>query len=492
MLPLTQIKNHTLTERSKLIWVYLFSVLFIAVNSYFIVNHILWGALAPAILIILLYYFVSLDKIILLITFLTPFAINIRNMDLGVGVSLPTEPLMFGVLIFFLIKILYEGKYDGNIIRHPITLAIFFNLIWLLFTSMTSELPVVSFKYLVSRFWFVVPFYFFAVLLFKKYSNIKLFLWLYIIPFAIVIFYTLYNHSLRGFDEESGHWVMTPFYNDHTAYGALIAMFIPVLGAMSFSRQISSRTRIVTVSVLVLFLIALVLSYSRAAWISLAAALGVLAIVLLKIKFRWVFITTVVFLGLFFTFQQQIFDALEQNKQDSSANFVEHVQSITNISSDASNLERINRWQSAIRMFSERPFWGWGPGTYQFLYAPFQRSKEKTIISTNAGDLGNAHSEYIGPMAESGILGMLSLVLIFSLSVYYGLRVYKRAQSYEIRVLALGVVIGLVSYYIHGFLNNFLDSDKASVPVWGFIAILVALDLYYLQYDENKIVKKTE
>ena len=481
-----------MTERSKLIWVYFLSVLFIAINSYLIVNHVLWGAIAPAILIILLYYFVSLDKIILLITFLTPLAINIRDLDLGVGVSLPTEPLMFGVLIFFLIKILHEGKYDGNIIRHPLTLAIFFNLIWLLFTSITSELPIVSFKFLLSRLWFVIPFYFFAILLFKKFSNIKLFLWLYIIPFIGVIVYTIFRHAHYGLDEDSGHWVMRPFYNDHTAYGALIAMFIPVLGAMSFSRKISSKMRIVTVSVLVFFLLALVLSYSRAAWLSLAASLVVLFIVLLKIKFRWVFISVVVVLGLFFTFQQQIIDTLEQNKQDSSANFVEHIQSITNISSDASNLERINRWQSALRMFGERPFWGWGPGTYQFLYAPFQRSKEKTIISTNAGDLGNAHSEYIGPMAESGVFGMLSIVVIFSLSVYFGLKVYKRSKDHEVKLLALGVVIGLISYYIHGFLNNFLDSDKASVPVWGFIAIIVALDLYYLQSEKNKIVKKSQ
>jgi O-antigen ligase len=193
-----------------------------------------------------------------------------------------------------------------------------------------------------------------------------------------------------------------------------------------------------------------------------------------------------VFIGLFYTFQHQILDKLEKNKQDSSENFVEHIKSIYNISSDASNLERINRWQSALRMFNERPFWGWGPGTYQFLYAPYQRSKEKTIISTNAGDLGNAHSEYIGPLAESGLFGMLSILLVFGFSIYYGLRVYKNAVSQEIKIISLGLVLGLISYYIHGFLNNFLDSDKASVPVWGFIAILVSLDLFHNNKTEEK------
>lgn len=476
-----------MTERSKLIWVYLLSALFIAINTILVVNHFYWGAILPVILLILILYFVSLDKIILLITFLTPLAINIRDIDLGFAISLPTEPLLFGVLVFFIIKILYEGKYDIKILKHPLTIIVIFNLIWILFTCITSEIPLVSFKFLIARLWFIIPFYFFAILLFKKYNNIKLFIWLYAIPFLIVIFYTLYHHSLRGFDEESGHWVMTPFYNDHTAYGAVLTLFIPCLLGFTFNKQYSISTRFISFIFFIIFTIALILSYSRAAWISLTIATVVFIIVILKIKFRWVLLSVALIISLFFVLQQQIFDKLEQNKQGSSANFVEHVQSISNITSDASNLERINRWQSAIRMFNERPFWGWGPGTYQFLYAPYQRSKEKTIISTNAGDLGNAHSEYLGPLAESGIMGMLSVILIVVFAIYTGLKVYRKAVHREIKIISLSIVIGLISYFVHGFLNNFLDSDKPSVPVWGFIAIIVALDLYHNNKNETKI-----
>jgi len=450
-----------------------------------IINNHIWGALIPLVLFITLLYFISLDKIVLLITFLTPLAINFQDMELGFGISIPTEPLMIGVLIFFFVKLLYEGKYDRKILQHPLTIAIIFYLVWILFTSITSEIPTVSFKFLFSKLWFIVPFYFFAILMFKKYSNIKLFIWLYAVPFLGVIFYTLINHSIRGFDEESGHWVMTPFYNDHTAYGAMLALFLPILFIFSINKKYTFSTRIISFAFLFIFAIATVLSYSRAAWISLAVALLVLIIVLLKIKFRWVVLALVVLFSLFFTFQQQILDRLERNQQDSSANLTEHVRSIYNISSNASNLERINRWQSAIRMFHERPFWGWGPGTYQFLYAPFQMSQEKTIISTNAGDLGNAHSEYIGPLAETGILGMLSVLIVFGMAVYFGLKVYRKATDIEIKMISLAIVLGLISYFIHGFLNNFLDSDKAAVPVWGFMAILIALDLYHNNKQEK-------
>lgn len=447
----------------------------------------MWGAMIPLVLFIVLLYFISLDKIVLLITFLTPLAINFESSEFGLGISIPTEPLMIGVLIFFLIKLLYEGKYDTRVLRHPLTVAIVFYLVWMLFTSIKSEIPLVSFKFLFSKLWFIVPFYFFAILMFKKYSNIKLFSWLYLIPFLGVIFYTIINHSVRGFDEESGHWVMTPFYNDHTAYGALLALFIPMLAVFSFNKKYNFSARLISFGFLFVFLVAIVLSYSRAAWISLAVSAVVFIIIILRIKFRWVFITAAVLVISFFTFQQQILDRLEQNKESSSSNLTEHVRSIYNITSNASNLERINRWQSAIRMFRARPFWGWGPGTYQFMYAPFQMSQEKTLISTNAGDLGNAHSEYIGPLAETGVLGMFSILLVFGMSIYYGLKVYRKADSREVQLIALAIVLGLISYYIHGFLNNFLDTDKASVPVWGFMAILIALDLYHC----NKLKEKT-
>ena len=186
-----------------------------------------------------------------------------------------------------------------------------------------------------------------------------------------------------------------------------------------------------------------------------------------------------VFIGFFLAFRTEIIMSLETNRQDSSSDFSEHVQSISNISSDASNLERLNRWNSAFRMFDERPFFGWGPGTYSLLYAPFQHSVDKTTISTNAGDRGNAHSEYIGPLAESGLLGSLTFLLIVITVIYKGSRLYLTAENREVRLISMGLLLGLITYFVHGTLNNFLDTDKASVPFWGFIAMLTAMEVYH-------------
>lgn len=79
-------------------------------------------------------------------------------------------------------------------------------------------------------------------------------------------------------------------------------------------------------------------------------------------------------------------------------------------------------------MWEERPVMGWGPGTYQFNYAPFQKSDEMTIISTNAGDMGNAHSEYIGPLAEQGVPGLTFILILVGTIIYTGTIIYSKAK----------------------------------------------------------------
>jgi len=474
--------------QTKVKWFYLLSGLFILLNSLLIIKEYYWGIVIPVVIIIALMYIFWLDKLLLFIVFLTPLAINVADQEMGVGISVPTEPLLVGIMLLFFLKTIFNGNFDRKILNHPVSWMVYISLIWIFVTSITSELPLVSFKFFLARLWFIVPFYFLGVALFKNVKNITRFNWLYVSALVIVIIYTTIHHTKYGFAEEQGHWVMKPFYNDHTAYGGILAFFIPVFVGYAFNTARSRTYRLYAGMFSLILLTALYLSYSRAAWVSVAAILIVSLLIVYKIKLRWILAAGIIMISSFYSFQNEILHVLEKNKQDSSENFVEHIQSIYNISSDASNLERINRWQSAFRMYNERPVFGWGPGTYQFVYAPFQRSQERTIISTNAGDLGNAHSEYIGPLSEQGLPGFFIVLALMITILYTGIRVYRQAKNKEIKLFSLVAVLSLVTYFVHGLLNNFLDTDKASIPFWGFYAMIVAMDLYH----KNNTIISTE
>lgn len=435
----------------------------------------------PLVLFILLVVLFSFDKIIYLIVLFTPLSIPLHEIMPGFGFDmyLPTEPLLFGLLVVFVLKILHERSFDKKILTHPVSLVIYIQLIWIFLSSLTSTMPIVSFKFLLSRIWFVVSLYFLAAKIFEDGKNIEKYVWLYILPLMVVVLYATNRHLSYGlWNKQAGHFVVSPFYNDHTSYGAATAMYLPFAMLFAFNSYFSKKKRWLSYAALGLVFLGFVLSYSRAAWLSLVVAFGVWAFVKLKIRFKPIFLTFVALLAIFMVFQTQIFMKLEQNSEQSSANIMTHISSVSNITTDASNLERINRWSCAIRMFADKPVFGWGPGTYMFKYAPYQLKKDRTIISTNSADGGNSHSEYLGPLSEQGVLGLIIFLLLLGTVIYTAVHTYTRLTDKRLKSIVLTALISLVTYYFHGLLNNFLDTDKLSVPFWGFTAMIVAIDIY--------------
>ena len=438
--------------------------------------------LIPLILIMSYVAFYHFDKLFVMLVFFTPLSVNIEEfVDGGVGLFLPTEPILFGMMLLILLNQLKQNKFDKKIIFHPISILIILQLLWITITSITSELPIVSFKFLLTKLWFFIPIYFYGILFFKADSkNIPKFIWLFVSALAIVVIYTLISHAANGFDEESGHWVMFPFFKDHTSYGAILALAFPLLIGLLVSKKQSALPKSILVFFIILFSVGIIMSYTRAAWLSLFGAFLVYLLIKFKIKFKY--LAFLGFIGIIFIAINwvQIQHSLERNNSEhATENMDERIESMANISSDASNLERINRWTCAIDLWQERPMLGWGPGTYALVYGPYQQSRNLTIISTASGNRGNAHSEYLGPLAEQGLIGMLLMFVLIGLIMYHGIKVYYRMPKGEAKVLLLVSILGLVTYFAHGFLNNYLDTDKATVPVWGLTALIVMLDLKY-------------
>lgn len=440
-----------------------------------------------AILVVLLAIF-DIEKIMYLMVFSTPLAITLKELGLsdGLNLSLPAEPLMVGITMIYFLNELNSRVTAKEVLKHPLTILILVQFGWMFITTLTSELPIISLKYIIARTWFLTSCYFMATQMFKKQKAILLHILLYSIALAIVAIITTVKHSAYAFDEQIADWIVSPFYNDHTAYGAALAMYIPLMVGMLFMKNVSSFIKGLSFILLTIFLISIIISYARAGWLSLAVSLCVLATLLLKIKFRTIILTLSIGIALFFSFQTEILMILGRNTTDSDGDFAANVESMSNISTDVSNMERLNRWSCAIEMFKDKPYLGFGPGTYQFLYAPYQKSSMKTIISTNFGEKGNAHSEYLGPLSEQGLIGALIVVVLVLAVMFLGYRLTYTVKDKSLRVLVICLTMGMSTYFVHGFLNNFLDTDKASVPFWGFLAMLVCIDLYHKSSESSE------
>lgn len=454
-------------------------------------NDPLIYALIPVGLLAIYFAIFQTEKLFLSLAFLTPLSINIEEYTNSFGLFVPTEPLLFGLMLFLSAIEIKKAVLPKKIWQSPLIWAVVVYILWMLFCSITSSHPIVSLKFILARLWFIVPILFFGTYFFQKRSNRIAFLWLFIVATVIVIIYTLIHHSFYGFGEKEGHWVMSPFFKDHTIYGAIVALVFPIAIGLYLYKKHNPLVQITLLSLIVIIIIGLVLSYTRAAWLSVLGSIAIAMVLYYKISWKPIAMLAGVAVMVVLVRWDQIQMELERNKHEHTTEaFDERLQSAANISTDASNLERINRWSCAIAMFKERPMMGYGPGTYAFEYAPFQRPENLTIISTNFGDMGNAHSEYLGALAETGILGMLSLLAVVAAIFYTGISLYNRLprENKEDRIIVLTTIMALSTYFIHAFLNNYLDTDKAAVPIWAICAMWLVYENELSLSDQSKVM----
>ena len=463
--------------------------LFVLFNSILLYNDIYYLLALPLIILIIYLFIFSLDIVFLVIVFCTPLSFNFENLDLlGIGFYFPTEPLLLVFTTVFIFKSLHKRSLNKDLLHYkdPLIIIVIIQLIWIFTSSIVSEIPLVSFKFLLSRSWFIVPILFYGIHFFKGgEKSIKQFFTVFLSSIIIVTLYTLINHSMNSFSEESGHWVMWPFFKDHTSYGAILALSIPINIWLIYESKKNLLRYFLLTSLIILF-VGLYFSYTRAAWLSIILTFGVFLLYYFRIKLKFLIILFIIPLLFVIINLTDISYLIQKNDAEhTTENFSERIESMSNISSDASNLERLNRWNCAIKLFYERPFFGWGPGTYSFVYAPFQSSKDLTIISTNFGDGGNAHSEYLGPLAEQGFIGfIINLILIGLIFISTGF-FYINCENQFYKNLTLMIILSLTTYFTHGVLNNYLDTDKAAIPVWGLVALFVAIKTYLIPNSEQ-------
>ena len=177
------------------------------------------------------------EKAFLALAFLTPLSFNIEEYVDGFGLYIPTEPLLFGLMLYLCALQIKAPFLDNKIFRHPIILTWFAILIWMFITAITSSNPMISFKFILSKLWFIIPLLLFGTYFFSESKNRILFIWLFVIGTVLSILYTIGQHASFNFGEKESHWVMWPFFKDHTIYGAIVALVLPLVLILIFIKN---------------------------------------------------------------------------------------------------------------------------------------------------------------------------------------------------------------------------------------------------------------
>jgi O-antigen ligase len=449
-------------------------VLFV-INYFYDLSDVLYIAIIAAALIVSAVGLIRHKKQMLFFTAVM-VPVSVPLVFGGSKISIPTELLCAALSCFFFLKLLRGYRLSKDFLKHPVTIFILLDLSWFFITACTSELPEVSFKRLVIRAIYYITYYYFFYELFKsdkKYIS-RVFLF-YCIGFLLPIGVAVYKHAFLGFTSMGAQLAAAPFYNDHTMYGAALVFFIPFLFYEMFETKGLKKKSLYSLLFLI-FIGAAFLSYSRGAWLSVLIAAVTGTLLRYRISLKQVFIILLLALGFLIYNSEKIYNMLSPSKEVShSSKVTTHFKSISNVNTDASNKERINRWKCALRMFQDKPFFGFGPGTYQFFYGNYQIRTEMTTISTYSGLKGHAHSEYLNCLSETGFPGLLIFIVLIVMICATAIRLIRKGDPL-VRNTAMFVFMGLITFFVHAFFNGFIEFDKLAMPVFISYAALVSLD----------------
>lgn len=410
---------------------------------------------------------------------LLPFSVEIP-FYYGSMLRVPTEPLIAIALLVLILELIKSPQsWTGSFLRKEFLWALPLIAVFII-TIPFSERLLVSLKFSFVNIVYLLVFYVFLSRYLHAHPTLfKKLITLYGIGFLLVAAYGLVRYWQYDWNPVVVRGIFQPFYKDHTIFGASGAMLAAFWAGMAWKAK-NKKKRLAFGLPALVFCAAIVLSSSRAALLSLAVLFIVCMIFRLNVGFSRV---VVVGLGLAIglaIFHDPLSGRLGQNrrhKTEQHAGIGERLHSVTNIATNVSNRERMNRWVSAWRMFRERPLTGFGPGTYQFEYIPYQDPglmSRLTVHDYNEipeGSGGTAHSEYLLALSEMGIFGLLSLVLLIGRWTFLSFPgILAGVRQTFVRI----AFAGLSTYIFHAFFNNFLTTDQFAFLFWGTGAWLIA------------------
>lgn len=215
--------------------------------------------------------------------------------------------------------------------------------------------------------------------------------------------------------------------------------------------------------------LALVLSWSRGAWLGFAAGMGVLVLFLPK---RWWLGPALALLagGLFFGALQA--DLLPASVNARLVGFVDDVRfgDVRGVDINDANysvLERLAHWQSAIDMANDRPWLGVGFGNYEPAYADY-------ALINWPYPLGHAHNYYLNILAETGVIGLIAYLVFWGAVLGMSVRLIRQTD-WPMRGVVLGLLAAWVTLSAHHLLDK-LYVNNLYLHLGAMLGVLVLID----------------
>lgn len=141
---------------------------------------------------------------------------------------------------------------------------------------------------------------------------------------------------------------------------------------------------------------------------------------------------------------------------------------------------RLEMWHGAILLIKEKPFLGWGRESYQ---SAMESLAEKNKISPVVIKFEHAHNEILDKTAKHGLVGLLVLLALYLVPIWYFGR-YLKDTDLSIRAVATAGTLLPVAYIDFG-LSQALFAHDNGIMTYSFWLVIWTAYLYNLVNSKN-------
>ncbi len=446
-------------------------LLSIALEEYFLLG-------APALLLLAYLCIADFRTVFFLLLASIPLSTELVFSN-GFGTDVPAEPLIIGLMLVYGLYLIRYGKsLNAAFLRHPTTLLLLLHVGWIGVTVLTSADKVVSIKFFLAKIWYVVTFYFLAGHILKDEKSIKKFFWFIFLPLLLTILVTTIRHAAYGFSFADIYRVLHPFYRNHVAYAAVLVVFLPFVWFIRTWHPFRSLSGKVVLVGLLLVLIGVYFSYTRAAYVSIGIAIGAYFVIRLRLT-KIVLILAVIgalSLVLFMANNSRYLNYAPNYERTITHQKFNSLIEATYQLEDISTMERLYRWIAGAHMSIEKPVFGFGPGNFYFFYKPYTVTSFQTYVSRNPERSG-IHSYYLMTLVEQGYPGLLLFVILIFWVLARGEKTYHDLKNRRDRQIVMMFMLSFIVILSLLIINDLVETDKIGSFFFIAIAVLVNMDL---------------
>ncbi|SFP70195.1 O-antigen ligase family protein [Hymenobacter arizonensis] len=410
-----------------------------------------------------------------LLFLLLPFTQEIGLVG-NMRIDLPSEPLMLALTACVgMALLLRNGQLPLREWTHPLVVIPGLMFLWTAVGITCSVDKVKSFKYLLAKTWYIMPFLIGTLLVIRRPSETWRFVAVYVAGACLSVFYVAVRHAANDFSFQTVNGAVHPFFRNHVIYSTMLALLVP-FGWLGMQAARKGSARLAWQLGLGVLLFGLLTSYTRASLLSLPIAGLFYLIIRLRLT-RTVLATATVTLALAVSYiaSGDNYKAFAPNYERitfNGDNFGKHLTATYNLQ-DVSGMERIYRWVAAARMVAEKPLMGSGAATFYPEYKRYTLKSFRTFLSDNP-EKSTAHNYFLLQLAEQGVPGFLLFVSLVFTALLRAESLYHRArQQPEVRRVVLAAALSFVIIVFHLTLNELVEVDRIGSIFFLCLALLV-------------------